>query len=75
MSRKHYERAAEIVRELRASDDATARDNACRVVDAFVELFSADNPRFDQGRFRAACRVESFIDQWRARRARKAVAA
>ena len=44
MTRKDYEKAAEIVRRLPASEQPT-------VARAFVELFLGDNPRFDSARF------------------------
>lgn len=50
MSRKDYEKAAEIVRTYRAGgDDYTA------ITGAFVALFTNDNPRFDVDRFHKAC--------------------
>lgn len=49
MTKKDYERAALIVQRRPAylGPDALA--------DAFVELFTGDNPHFDEARFRAAC--------------------
>lgn len=47
MSRKDYERAAEIVRGLRADNDTAAPTVAA----AFVRLFVDENPRFDTTRF------------------------
>ncbi len=48
MTRKNYEAAAAIVRE--------TPENPYTVQEAFVTLFTNDNPRFDAARFRAACR-------------------
>ena len=54
MTKKHFERAAAIVRELQFFQ-GVGTDKAQVVADAFVELFSGDNPRFDRGRFLKAC--------------------
>lgn len=51
MTRKDYEKAAEIVQTYVQPYDAVGE---C-IVDAFAEFFSVDNPRFDVARFRAAC--------------------
>ena len=71
MTRKDYEAAAKIVRDLRKSKmmklPNTSKGLAHRaahcgyvmsvnsVALAFVQLFSDDNPRFDRGRFEEAC--------------------
>jgi len=52
MSRKHYEKAAEIVRIYRQPGGG---DNWRAVRNAFEALFAGDNPRFDVERFRQAC--------------------
>lgn len=51
MTKKDYEKAAQIVQKKRK---ATAKE----VENAFVELFRDDNPRFDEERFRFACNRE-----------------
>jgi len=48
MTKKDYIRAAEICRLSHGSDP--------RVIQAFVEFFHGDNPRFDEDRFVEACR-------------------
>ena len=48
MSKKDYERAAEIVQDYCSMNESA-------VINAFVRLFRDDNPRFDEARFRAAC--------------------
>lgn len=55
MTRKHFERAAEIVREMR--DENTTERERYTVASAFAVLFSGYNPRFDVSRFFAACEV------------------
>jgi hypothetical protein len=71
MTRKDYEAAAKIVRDLRKSKmmklPNTSKGFAhmaahCgyvisvnSVALAFIQLFSDDNPRFDRGRFEEAC--------------------
>ena len=49
MSRKDYQRAAEII----AYASLNARERTM-LEDAFAEFFRGDNPRFDEGRFREA---------------------
>ena len=53
MTRKHYEKAAEIVRQIPGVQRTTT-------LDAFVEFFSDDNPRFDRVRFTDACFPEAI---------------
>jgi hypothetical protein len=64
MSKKDYERAAEIVQgwEETGQLEATTAFEQCLVsvgtkamTEAFLKFFSADSPRFDAARFRAAC--------------------
>jgi hypothetical protein len=62
MTKKDYERAAEIVQGMRdgiAHTGTSAHAVDCNRIDgaeyAFVALFACDNPRFDKTRFRAAC--------------------
>jgi len=52
VSKKDYIKAAEIVRRMRKTDLVGA------MMDAFVELFTGDNPQFDERRFRDACRKD-----------------
>lgn len=47
MTKKDYERAATIAQCIGRNNEVT--------VDAFVALFTFDNPRFNEVRFRAAC--------------------
>lgn len=49
MTKKDYERAATIAQEHRPETGWP------QIINAFVELFAGDNPRFDEARFRAAC--------------------
>jgi hypothetical protein len=52
MSKKDYERAATIVRATKRFD---ATETRRIVIDAFIELFRDDNPRFNVNQFRKAC--------------------
>ena len=53
MTKKDYERAAQVVQEWMA---CRATVEARAVQTAFVRFFQEDgNPRFDEARFRAAC--------------------
>jgi hypothetical protein len=70
-TRKHYERAAEIIRqerefiirggatgtpiELTAPEQNGAYNAVTRVTSNLSRMFAADNPRFDAARFAAAC--------------------
>lgn len=55
MSRKHYVEAARIIREHGGENrDALTRE--------FADMFKANNSRFDQYRFRAACEAEPMPD-------------
>lgn len=57
MTKKDYEKAAEIAREYNKVEYLGASTNALHscVVEAFVALFRGDNPRFDAILFRKAC--------------------
>jgi hypothetical protein len=55
MSRKDYERAAEIVQNTLKYETGGAFSPAKVLVNGFIDLFLGDNPHFDQARFRAAC--------------------
>jgi hypothetical protein len=64
MTKKHFEAAAAYVRRNRAMRGADPQlDEA--VEDAFCDLFQMFNPRFDEARFRAACRGAT-VDERRA---------
>ena len=59
MTKKDYERAAEIIQTMSGNDEhpfcfpsMKARDSA---IEAFAAFFRDDNPRFDATRFRTAC--------------------
>jgi hypothetical protein len=55
MTKKHFEWAAAYVRRLR--ERRPGKDEICEgVEDAFADLFTRFGPRFDESRFRAACR-------------------
>ena len=54
MSKKHFEWAARYVRDERTN---YGDDNAKALERAFVAMFRAFGPRFDESRFRAACQV------------------
>jgi hypothetical protein len=56
MSKKHFEWAAAYVRELRAR--GLFADTCRGAEDAYADLFRCFGPRFDESRFRAACRVK-----------------
>jgi len=53
MTRKDFVAAAEIVRL------GTPEQHKAAVAAAFADLFRSDNPRFDRGRFEAACGLGS----------------
>lgn len=52
MSRKHYVRTAEILKEIEDYDDRR------RLAREFAVMFKEDNDFFDYSRFMAACNVE-----------------
>ncbi len=54
MHKRHYEKAAKIVRDL-PRNSPIQENEAALVRECFVQLFSGDNPRFDRDRFREAC--------------------
>lgn len=57
MSKKEYIRAAEIVRLNRPNGTTKALIETRNLLeDSFVEFFRGDNPRFDEDRFREACK-------------------
>lgn len=59
MTKKHFEYAAEICRKTYApKHEEKARAAKAH---AFVELFSAFNPRFDRERFFEACNVPESL--------------
>jgi hypothetical protein len=53
MSRKHYLRAAQLVREARYLDE----EQRVQLFADLCEWFKADNPRFSPERFFAACAI------------------
>ena len=55
MTKKHFIRAAELVK---SRVDAGHIDGPAVIADAFVELFSAYNDRFDRDRFLVACGLQ-----------------
>ena len=56
MTKKDYEKAAKIVRDLHAKYPSGKQNLVVKEVeDCFVNLFRGDNPQFDEVRFRAAC--------------------
>jgi hypothetical protein len=67
MTKKDYIKAAKMVSELRANAQLTSRvigakqrlyeeNVSTEVEDVFVNFFRNDNPRFDENRFRQACK-------------------
>jgi hypothetical protein len=53
MTKKDYQKAAEIVKQ----DSISNGDIFSRLMEeSFVKLFRNDNPRFDERRFRTACK-------------------
>ncbi len=58
MTKKHFEWAAAYVRRARERPDSTRTI----IEDAFADLFTAFGPRFDETRFRAACRGGEATD-------------
>lgn len=66
MTKKDYIRAAEIIRKEHPEPDGSVvlpgavlramKRQKDEVVDCFVVFFKTDNPRFDEERFREACR-------------------
>ena len=59
MTKRDYEKAAEIVRNSPIAHDTDKEiySPAIYIMQAFVELFSNDNPRFDAARFKKACEL------------------
>jgi hypothetical protein len=56
MSKKDYERAAELVQTARGIVETRGENAGCKLMEStFVLFFMDDNPRFDEARFRAAC--------------------
>ena len=49
-TKKHYEAVAQILKDAELKHPE-AREAINEAVDSFCSLFSADNPRFDAGRF------------------------
>lgn len=69
MTKKDYIKAAKMVKEMRVEARATSRvigakqrlyeeNVSTEVEDAFAKFFRNDNPRFDEKRFRQACKDE-----------------
>lgn len=57
MSRKHYRKMAEIIRNMTTGDAAT--DAALhRMAEELCIMFAQDNPRFNRIKFLAACGIE-----------------
>jgi hypothetical protein len=67
MTKKDYIKAAKMVKEMRVSAHSTSRsigpkqrlyeeNVSVEMEDSFVKLFRDDNPRFDENRFRQACK-------------------
>jgi len=68
MTKKDYIKAAKMVKEMRAEAQATSRTIGAKqrlyeenvsseMEDVFAKFFRNDNPRFDEKRFREACKV------------------
>lgn len=56
MTKKHFEAIAKLAREVRAEDnDECAVGAVNSMVDGLCKIFKAENPRFDEARFREAC--------------------
>jgi hypothetical protein len=63
MTRKHYEKVAqalreyhqEIAAEFRGEWAATKIDTLDDIADILADIFAADNDRFDTARFKSAC--------------------
>ncbi len=60
MTRKDYVKVAEIIRRARQRENLGTLPpvNDGWLEDEFIELFAADNPRFDRRRFELACAME-----------------
>ena len=57
MTKKDYIRAANLVKTRLANQKKNSKLlDMSFLEDAFVELFQSDNPRFDERRFRQACK-------------------
>jgi hypothetical protein len=67
MTKKDYIKAAKIVSEMRVSANSTSRtigpnqrlyeeNVSVELEDVFIRFFRDDNPRFDEKRFRQACK-------------------
>lgn len=70
MHKKHYEKAAEIVRQYALRADATFHI----VQNSFIELFESEDSRFDRKRFQDACepRCDSMHRRFRKKGCTKA---
>jgi len=55
MSRKDYVAIADAIAEVRKLDGITAGAALLEVQHRLAELFSAENPRFNEARFHSAC--------------------
>lgn len=52
MSRKHYTKfAAEVAHRIKTADDGPERAGVLSMARGMIEVFEADNPRFDRDRF------------------------
>jgi hypothetical protein len=58
MMTKDYVKAAEIVRSIGTETGSKGRE-VTAVINAFIALFSADNPRFNEQLFRQSCKIQS----------------
>jgi hypothetical protein len=63
MTKKHFEWAAAYVRQLPGDEFAGCRS---AIETAMADLFTRFGPRFDEARFRAACRGADATDTRRA---------
>lgn len=58
MTKKHFKRAAEMIRAERNLTGVLHKVAALDLEDFCVRLFKEFNPRFDEDKFREACRKE-----------------
>ena len=54
MTRQHYIKVAEIIKAFPSGSTGCSQ---AKFAEEFAEMFEADNPRFDRGKFYIACGV------------------
>lgn len=55
MTKKNFIAAANLVKDMNSNKEFSNAGSRELVINAFVQLFKADNSKFDEVRFRKAC--------------------